>query len=73
MSVQRVGWGWPELAAKPHYFFEDAESLCGKWLFTGEVDAPLDPGRVSDCSPCRKALAKLNLRRTGERIESVAR
>ncbi len=54
----RVGWGWPDLAAKPHYFLEDFQSLCLRWLFTGDVNAPRYPGRASDCSLCRKALAR---------------
>jgi hypothetical protein len=72
MSAQRIGWGWPGAATKPHYFLDGSTSLCGKWMFTGEVDTPLDPGRPSDCAPCRKKLASLNLRRTGERIEATA-
>lgn len=40
------GWGGPWLAKKFHYF-RGAESLCGRWLFTGQLEP------VSGVAPCR--------------------
>lgn len=68
-TEQRIGWGFPGNATKPHYFYNDIVSLC--WMFRGVLDSPLDPGRASDCTPCRRKLAKLKLRRTGENIETT--
>lgn len=72
MTEQRIGWGWPGASRKPHFFFESFQSLCGKWVYLGPVGTALDPGRESDCAACRKKVAKLALRRTGERIEATA-
>jgi hypothetical protein len=51
------GWGWPGAAAKPHYFV-GTESLCGRWWFTGPLDAHTGTTGPRDCTPCARKLAK---------------
>lgn len=56
-GARSEGWGWPIKATKPH-FFVDGRSLCGRWLFTGNVEP--GPARVGmqDCKACSTALAR---------------
>lgn len=34
---EKQGWGLPGNANKAHYFKNSSISLCGKWMFTGEL------------------------------------
>lgn len=53
----KQGWGWPGLAYKAHYFVK-ATSLCGKWMYTGEVED--DKHKSPDnCKACLRKLKKL--------------
>lgn len=54
-TKERIGWGFPLLARKAHFFY-GMESLCGKWMFFGDLDP--DDGKVSpdDCAACRRLL-----------------
>ena len=61
-KVTREGWGWPAMAAKPHYF-DGMESLCGRWWFTGELTPATGETRASDCAPCSRKLAKREAKR----------
>lgn len=69
---QRIGWGFPGASRKAHFFLDGFKSLCGKWAFTGELEAPLDPGNANDCAECRRRLLKLDLRRTADGIVANA-
>lgn len=55
-QVTNVGWGWPGLAGKAH-FFSGGRSLCGKWAFSGQLQG-VDAGGPDDCAECRRRLAK---------------
>lgn len=46
------GWGWPMLSKKAHFFF-DGRSLCGKWMFTGEMEDN-NHDSVDNCAICKK-------------------
>lgn len=56
------GWAWPMLASRAH-FFREGRSLCGNWLFTGELSEGQELGekpRKDDCKSCwRKRHAEL--------------
>lgn len=47
------GWGYMSNAVKGHYF-KSNRSLCGRWIFFGELDADDGVARQSDCLSCRK-------------------
>ena len=53
-SAQK-GWGWPALSKKAHYF-TDGRSLCGKWLFWGQLEEGND-GSPDNCAQCKRRLA----------------
>lgn len=54
-EAQRVGWGWPATSRKAHYF-RGSLSLCGKWLFGGELfDDKHDS--LDNCAACRRKRA----------------
>lgn len=59
MSEQASGWGWPLNSRKAHYFQDDARSLCGRWWFTGGLDADNGKDSPDDCLSCRRKLAKI--------------
>lgn len=54
------GWGWPLASRKAHWFDAgNAESLCGRWLFTGPRDGDAEVrSSDDDCAMCTKRLAK---------------
>jgi len=54
--VENEGWGWPGRASEGHYFV-GGRSLCGRWLYDGEVDEG-DYEGWSRCAVCRRKLAK---------------
>ena len=56
MSVEKEGWGFPSNSRKAHYFV-DKRSLCGKWLFFGELEQGNDDSS-DNCTACKKALQK---------------
>lgn len=48
----REGWGHPVSTRKFHYF-RDSRSLCGRWMFTGDLE-PDGPKGPDDCAACRR-------------------
>lgn len=56
----KAGWGYPLLGKKWHYFNNDWISLCGKWMYTGELEDRTDLGDTRNCRACTKKLEKLN-------------
>jgi hypothetical protein len=50
------GWGFPLLSKKAHYFKPDMRSLCGKWLYSGELTKDDGKKGPDDCALCRKRL-----------------
>lgn len=61
MSKSEEGWAWPVNSRKAHYFV-DGRSLCGKWMYLGEVE------EGNDYSPdnCRECIRRLEKKREGE-------
>ncbi len=55
------GWGFPAKSRKAHYFV-DGISLCGKWMFFGELEQGND-NSPDNCATCKKKL----LKRKGEK------
>lgn len=37
MSKSKKGWGFLLKAKKAHYFDDHSISMCGKWMFVGEL------------------------------------
>lgn len=56
---KREGWGWPLNARKAHYFIGSV-SLCGGWMFGGDLEEGKDqtPSSIDDCRDCTRRLAK---------------
>jgi hypothetical protein len=52
----KKGWAQTSLMKKPHYFV-NGTSLCGKWMFCGEVEEG-NPN-WSDCIICANKFNKL--------------
>lgn len=46
------GWGCPLRASKCHYF-RGARSLCGRWMYTGNLDT-LERHSPVDCADCTR-------------------
>ncbi|RLI41370.1 hypothetical protein DRO59_07110 [Candidatus Bathyarchaeota archaeon] len=65
MSKSKVkeGWGFPLNSRKAHYFV-NGRSLCGKWLFFGELEQGND-GSPDNCAVCKKLLQKRKRRLSG--------
>lgn len=53
---EKEGWGFPSNSRKSHYFV-DKRSLCGKWMFFGELEQGNDDS-PDNCTSCKKALQK---------------
>jgi hypothetical protein len=53
----KEGWGWPLNSRKAHYFTHEGRSLCGNWMFFGQLQ-PDDFRSKDDCKACLKRLAK---------------
>lgn len=51
------GWAWPVLAKGSHYF-RDGMSLCGRWMFTGDLSKNQAVSHPKDCKVCRRKLEK---------------
>lgn len=51
----KVGWGWPGLSRRAHYFY-DGRALCGRWLFFGHADPDTGKDSADDCLTCRRKL-----------------
>ncbi len=51
-KVTKEGWGWPSNARKAHYFV-DNRSLCGRWLFFGELEN-FNHESSFNCLACRR-------------------
>jgi hypothetical protein len=59
---RREGWGFPPNSRKAHYFVKEDEelfgrSLCGKWLFAGELEEG-NGDSLDNCVLCIKKLKK---------------
>lgn len=55
---EKQGWAWPGLANKDHYFDSSRTSLCGKWIYFGQL-SPTPAAIATDrCKACCKALEK---------------
>lgn len=53
------GWGWPPASRKAHYFVAgDARSICGGWLYTGELEDVQTGASADDCKKCARLSAK---------------
>lgn len=59
------GWGSPMLAKKAHYFIL-SESLCGRWLYFGDLEAATYES-PNDCAECTRRLAKREEKKTNGR------
>ena len=57
MTDIKQGWGWPMLSRKPHWFV-NGTSICGKWMFTGEIQSGSPTPGKDDCRACVKKLTK---------------
>jgi hypothetical protein len=60
------GWGLPPVSRKAHYFVgARRRSLCGRWVYTGDLGDGHDdaPG---NCGVCRRYLAARRKRRTAK-------
>ena len=58
MSME--GWGFPAASRKAHYF-KAGRSLCGKWLYQGNLDINQqmsDTPGPDDCRQCHRRLMK---------------
>lgn len=58
MSME--GWGFPGLSRKAHYF-DGGRSICGKWLYMGNLDINQTTGDKpgpDDCRECHRRLLK---------------
>jgi len=53
----RKGWGFPLNSKRAHYFV-DGRSLCGKWMFFGDLE-DFNDDSSDNCTACKKALKKL--------------
>lgn len=51
------GWGWPLRSRKAHYFVK-SRSLCGRWMYTGELTRNQAAGSPDDCKACARKLEK---------------
>jgi hypothetical protein len=53
------GWGWPALSKRAHFFDpSEAQSICRKWLYTGERTPDNGKKGPDDCADCAKRLEK---------------
>lgn len=60
MADPQVGWGWPGLSRKAH-FFVNGQALCGKWLFLGDLVRNQQIGSTrgpDDCAECWRQAKK---------------
>ena len=54
-TITRSGWGFPGASRKAHYFHNDVRSLCGKWLYSGQLTTnQSDAKSPDDCAECRR-------------------
>ena len=53
------GWGWPGASKKAHYFNQNVMSLCGGWMFTGELEDS-EHQSPDNCKSCMKKRDKLH-------------
>lgn len=51
------GWARP-MAAKKYHYFRGITSLCGRWMYGGELFEDIGPAHKDDCVPCRRELDK---------------
>lgn len=51
------GWGKPQISRKFHYFV-NRRSLCGRYMFWGDLQADTGEASPDDCKSCRKKLDK---------------
>lgn len=57
------GWGWPANAKKWHYFV-GSESLCGNWIYGGDVYG--NEARYHESDLCKKCRRELQILKTEE-------
>lgn len=57
-TLGKRGWGSPLLSKKSHYFNDDLISLCGKWMYTGELEDDKHD-HPDNCAACMKKRTKL--------------
>jgi len=55
--TKNEGWAMPGNTKKYHYFV-DKRSLCGSWMFLGELQADDGKEGPNDCKTCRRKLEK---------------
>jgi len=52
------GWGFPAASRKAH-FFKVGRSLCGKWLYLGNLDINQQTGDKPGSDDCRECHRRL--------------
>ena len=61
---EKEGWAWHSGSGKTHYF-KDKRSLCGKWVFFGELPNIYSSftgtvnASLNECTACKKAVKKM--------------
>lgn len=51
-KAKEEGWGWPRASRKYHYF-HNSTSLCGRWMFTGDLETGNDRS-PDNCAECKR-------------------
>lgn len=51
------GWGFPGLSKRFHYF-ENGISLCGKWMYRGQLEPDTGTQGKEDCKECYRRLER---------------
>jgi hypothetical protein len=64
-NLRPHGWAWPLNAPKAHYFYKNAISLCGRWMFTG----PTEDSNTTSPDDCKKC-ANLKVREV-DKVENA--
>jgi len=70
--TEEKGWGFPANSRKAHYFNTDKRSLCGKWLFFGELEDSND-NSPDNCTACKKALLKIRANIKADELKETGR
>ncbi len=63
---EKEGWGFPLNSRKAHYFV-DSRSLCGKWMFFGNLEQGNDES-PDNCTACKKALHKRRAKEATDKL-----
>lgn len=59
MSFSKTGWAWPLNSRKAHWFGADGRSLCGKWMFLGEIRDDSNHESPDNCKACARKRAAM--------------